>query len=242
MCAWQGSRWGQGSQPGLPVPFAAGTRGGSPRAPGPLFCLLPAELTLHPPLRPSGLSSRGPGDVAGMCLASAHSCWENLVHLPTVAACPSWPPTPLPEPPAHHPTPGATPSHTLAPRPRPPQLPVPAQTYPCSMLQAGGVKGSSAGQVPSPQPGRPPGRAAVPARGESQGLCRPPAGAQMAAGVHGDPGLPLPPPTSAVCHHGKPTLGRVPGGRVSLKRSPPRRTAASGPGRLGTYATWKPGL
>jgi len=55
--------------------------------------------------------------------------------------------------------------------------------------------------------------------------CRPD-GSRCAWGSLAFPCLPL---TSVVCHGGKPTLGRAPGGRGSLKGSPPRHTAASGP-------------
>lgn len=81
----------------------------------------------------------------------------------------------------------------------------PASVHAPSVLQDGGVKGSSAGRVPSPwppapspQPGCPPRRAAVPARGESQGLCYPPSccpdGSRCAWGSPG-----LPPASPDIC-------------------------------------------
>lgn len=95
--------------------------------------------------------------------------------------------------------------------------PSPGSMHAPSMLPAGGVKGSFAGQVPSPQTGCWPRQAAVPARGESQGLCWPPSccpdGSRCAWGLLAFSRLPL---TSVVCRGGKPTLGRAPGRRGSL--------------------------
>lgn len=106
----------------------------------------------------------------------------------------------------------------------------PAPAHAPSVCWAGGVKSISAGQVPHPQTGCRPRRAAVPARGESQGLSWPPSccpdGSRCAWGSLAFHCLPL---TSVVCHGGKPTLGRAPGRRGSLKCSPPRHTAASEP-------------
>lgn len=105
----------------------------------------------------------------------------------------------------------------------------PGPAQPMFIRDPGWVKGSSAGQASSPQTGCWLRQVAIPAQVQSQGLCWPPScGPDGSRCAWGEPGLPLPLPTSAVCRSRKPTLGRVLGGRGSLECSPPRHTAASG--------------
>lgn len=84
--------------------------------------------------------------------------------------------------------------------------------------------------APNPQLGCPPRQAAVPARGESQGLCHPlsccPDGSRCAWRSPG-----LPPASPDICRLPRQEAhpGEAPGGRGFLKCSPPRHTAASGP-------------
>lgn len=101
--------------------------------------------------------------------------------------------------------------------------------HPCSRLE--GSKGGSASQTPQPPDWLLARVSGCPSpRRVSGALLSPPPAAQMAAGVRGgDWPSPASPLTSVVCHGGKPTLGRAPGGEGSLKGSPPRHTAASGP-------------
>lgn len=121
------------------------------------------------------------------------------------------------------PAPWAVPSH---PSWRPCRL---AQPSPRFVRPSSRVRGQGQLCRPSPpapslaaSPGkRPPQPEAGP--GASAGASCRPDGSRC---VGGEPGLPLPPPTSAVCHGRTPALGSVPWGGGSRKCSPPGLAAA----------------